>query len=87
MKLLVVSEQGRIVAISKLEDVGVQPSGIVKFGVIPGKGQRADHVELPPGLRKEALIDLHSRFRVELKGKRALLVDARSTTERSQRKK
>lgn len=74
MKILVVSDQGRIVALGKMEDVGALPSGIVNFGVTPGKGQRVDSIQVPRQLRHESLTNLHTKFHLELRGKRVRLV-------------
>ncbi len=88
MKVIVVyDEKGRIISVTRHADASTQPSGIVKLGVIPGSGQHAHEIKLPPELEKEPLLNLHSEFRVEVKSKRPFLVRGAYLTEQTEKKK
>lgn len=78
MRIHVVSDyQGRIISISKPEEVGHVASGIGAAGIVPEAGQRVHVVELPERLQKRPLLELHQEFRVQVKGDKARLVHAK----------
>ena len=88
MKAFVVSDdQGRIISISKPGDVGDQPSGIAEAGIFPEAGQHIHYIDLPAELEKKPLLDLHTEFRVDLRGERPRLVKAQDFTEPFREKK
>jgi hypothetical protein len=74
MKVQVVSdERGRIISLGVLTDVrGV--SGIAKAGVLPKPGQSVHTLEVPPGLEKRSLLELHRALRVDGVGAAARLI-------------
>ena len=75
MKVIVISNlQGKIISITKLIDIGAQPSGIVNAGVLPKKDQRVDYIDLPPKLSKESSFKIHTNYHVKLKKARPVLV-------------
>jgi len=82
MRVQVVStEQGRIVSISRLGDVGEQVSGIEKAGVFPDSGQRVDLVELDEKYQEVPLLELHQRLRLDTSHRQPRLVSAEDFTE------
>lgn len=84
MKVLVVSDdQGRILSLSKSGDIGKQPSAIAEAGILPEPGQHVHYVDLPAGLEKKSLLDLHHELRVDRKGDQARFVKAQEFRELS----
>lgn len=78
MQLTVISDlHGKIISISKLADLGAQPSGIIKSGVIQKENQQVHYIKFTPELIKEPLLKIHSECCVVRKGSRSLLVKIR----------
>ena len=78
MKVQVVSDyQGRIISLSRLEDIGHQPSGIGGAGIVPKPGQHVHYVDLPKELHERSLLDIHAEYRVLIKGDKVHLVSAK----------
>jgi hypothetical protein len=81
MKVHVVSdERGRIISLSVQGDVS-GTSGIAKAGVMPKQGQFVHTLDVPPGLEKRPLLELHRALRVDGVGKAARLVKLEDFTE------
>jgi hypothetical protein len=81
MKVNVVSdERGRILSLSIPGDVSGL-SGIAKAGVLLNPGQYTHTINVPKGLEKTPLIELHRMLRVEGVGDKARLVKLDQFTE------
>jgi hypothetical protein len=78
MRVQVVSDhQGRIISLSKLEDIGHQPSGIGGAGIVAQPGQHVHFLDLPKELQLRSLLDIHGEFRVHVQGDKVHLVSAK----------
>jgi hypothetical protein len=75
MKAIIISDmQGEIISITKIADVGAQPSGIIEAGVSEKKDQHVNFISLPPEVSKESLLKIHANYLIEMKKGRAVLV-------------
>ncbi len=80
MQLVVVSdEKGRIISLGRPRDVGGPPSASTVAEAEPG--QQVHYIDLTPELEWKPLLDLHSKYRVDLKAKRPGLVRIEDSTE------
>jgi hypothetical protein len=59
-------EHGRILAISKAEDLKKAGSKFATASLIPGPGQRKLEIELSEEQEKRPLPELHEEYRVDL---------------------
>jgi hypothetical protein len=58
-------ENGRILAISKIEDLKKSGSKLVKAGMIARSGQRSVEINLSKELNSRPLRELHTEYRVD----------------------
>ncbi|MFC4077452.1 hypothetical protein [Salinithrix halophila] len=88
MKAICVSDQqGRILSVNLLKEMGKEPSGMAGAGILPDDDQKVSHIDLPPDLEKRSLLDIQQEFRVEFRGESAHLVKAENFTEPFREKK
>jgi hypothetical protein len=59
-------EHGRIVAVSQSVDLQSAGSKFVRFGMVPGSGQRVSQIELSEEFEKRPLQELHQEFRLDI---------------------
>jgi hypothetical protein len=71
---IIVSDiEGKILSVTKLADVGPNPSGIISVTVVPQKGQRIHQIALEPEFLKGSLINIHDSRTVEKTGRKVQL--------------
>jgi hypothetical protein len=59
-------EHGRILGISKIEDLKKSGSKFVKAGMMPRTGQRTVEINLSKELDSRPLCELHNEYRVDI---------------------